>query len=323
MSKLYLVLGIIVGIVATLLIQFSIPTATSGEGPTHVSVGTIAVIQALPVFVALEKGFFEEEGLDVSVTSIQTSNDMIKAVVNKEIDFGASLSTTVVFDIEQKSPNTVKIVSVTRQTIERPTASVIVGKDSTFTSLSDLDGKRIALFPGTTALTLTRVSFQNVVSGDFQLRFVQLPTEFWLKALSTGQADAIIAYEPFVTLAVEEGVGRVLYSALWEKNVMDNIPSGASIVSAEYASKNPENVKMIRNALHKAVEFIEGNEQEARRISLKYLPISENVAMKLTLPLWRVGNDINIDYVQQYADILYDYGEIFQKVDASKFVLTE
>jgi NitT/TauT family transport system substrate-binding protein len=66
--------------------------------PVKVKVGISAMTTAfLPLFVARDKGFFKEEGLDVSLVFFKTGRESQQAVVSKDIDIAAGATTEPVY----------------------------------------------------------------------------------------------------------------------------------------------------------------------------------------------------------------------------------
>ncbi len=64
------------------------------------------------------------------------------------------------------------------------------------------------------------------------------------------------------------------------------------------------------------------NNEEARIIATKYLPITENVALKMKIMDFAVGKNMNIENVQKYADILFQEGELNTRIDVFKILYT-
>ncbi len=316
--KIIALVAVAVVVVAFLAYQFS--GVNQQQTKQQIKVGYLSVTPCLPLFVAVENGYFAEEGFDVELINFQSSNQVGEAAVNEQIDLGL-LSTSVVFNIEQRSPESLKIIADFTSPSERPFNSIIVRRESNLT-VSDLKGKRIALFPGSTALALTNIAMKDLLGDDFTAEYVQIIPTLWLQSLESGQVDAIISYEPFTTLGVENGVAKVIYPAIFEKHVLEDIPQGSFVVSSKLAKGDKETVRKMQKALSKSLLFIRENEAEARSIATKYVPIDENVAQKFMLHDWQVSDDMDLVNLQRYADLLLEKGELTQKMDVTNLVFT-
>ncbi|MGH9923394.1 MAG: ABC transporter substrate-binding protein, partial [Nitrososphaerales archaeon] len=199
--------------------------------PLNLRIGYLGIVDTVPVFVAMEKGYFEEEGFTISSTRFQSSNQLAEAVINGDVDYAAVVSSSVVFSIEQRVPGTIKVISTVTHPSERPFSSILIRNNSSLT-LEDLQGKKLALFPGSTSQALSKIAFRNLMGEDFNAEYLQMPPNLWLDALSQGQVDAVVSYEPFATVGIERGAAKILYSGLYEKQVMDNAPTAFTIVSS-------------------------------------------------------------------------------------------
>lgn len=287
----------------------------------EVRLGYLSIVDGVPIFAAVENGYFEEENIKLVTTKFATSNQLAEAVINGDIDYGAIVSSSVVFSIEQRAPNSFKALSAVLHPSDKPFSAVLLRLDSTL-SLEELKDKKIGIFPGSTSLALSKIAFKNLIGSDFTAEYVQMPPNLWLDSLSTSQVDAIISYEPFATLAIENNVAKILYNGFYEKHVMDNAPTALSIVTTQYAEKNPDLVRKIQSAIKKGETFVSANENEARLIATKYIPITESVALKMNLQGFEVGQDIDFTKLQNYADILYEAGELEKKIDVTSLKLS-
>jgi NitT/TauT family transport system substrate-binding protein len=314
------VLGVVlVAAAAVYMVQ-----APKESGDVQLKVGVLRLTTVAPTFIALENGYFADEGLNVSKVEFQTSNQLAEAVANGQVDFSGDMSASVVFAIEQRSPGSLKIYSTDIHAADSPLASVIVRNDSSLT-VNDLDGKKIAVFPGSTAAMLSKLSFKNILGRDLEAEYVQMAPNLWLQSLESGQVDAVVAYEPFGTLAKDTGVGKEIYTGLFENNIFPDIkryPPGAMIVSPKLVRDRPDVVEKIVRATQKGADFWETNKGEARIILTKHTPISESVAKSLRMQEWAIGPRMDVELSQRYADLLLQEGELQQKIDVSKIVYT-
>ncbi len=313
------IIGISIAVAIGILVAVFVSNASHPAQITTLKLGHTQLMITLPIYVALEKGYFKDAGFDVSLTSFQSSNQLAEAVAAGNVDGGGVLSASVVLAIEQKSPSTFKVLVEQVTSSDSPFSAIVVRKDSNLT-LSDLSDKKIALFPGSTALALTKIGFAHLLDKDFKFQPAQMPPNLWLEALTSGQVDAVVGYEPFNTLATQKGVAKILYSAFFEKTVMDDLPGGDIILSSRFIQNNPQAAAKIEEALGKAIKFIGTNEGETRMIATKHIPIDESVALKSNLPKWYVAKDIDTNKLQQYADLLLREGDLQGSVNVSTII---
>jgi NitT/TauT family transport system substrate-binding protein len=309
-----------IGIALIILAIVTIQQTTFHTEPKkeEIRIGYLQLVPSLPIFVAIEKGYFEEEGLAVTATTFQTSNQIAEALINNQIDFGGSISPSVVFAIEGKAPNSMKIISDNTVSVQKPFTALVVSSSSSL-GLNDLsEHRRVANFPGSTSVLLSKLAFKKLFGEDFNAEYVQLPPNLWFDSLAHKDVDFLVSYEPFTTLGLEKGLIKVVYPALVEQNVLNPMPGAVNIVSEKLVSENPQSVEKINRAIQKAIIFIKDNESESRKIAAKYIPITESVAMKMTLPEWHTIKEIDVQNYQQYADLLFENGDLEKDVEVSK-----
>lgn len=294
---------------------------TRPQGTATVRIGYLAITNSLPLYVAMtpmqngEKSFLEEQGIKIETTSFQTSNQLAEALATGKIDIEVSASTSVLYAIEQRSPGQFKIFLVNAQVAARPPDVILVKKDSPISTIEELKGKKIGVFPGSTFAILTKIVFRNFMDPEKDITIVPMPPPLWLEALSKGEVDAVWAFEPFGTLALEQGVAKVIMESAAEKYVLDPLPAGSTAFSATFVKDNSKVAQRVKAAFDAAVDFIRSHEAEARKTIVKFTPTSETVAAKTYLPDFWKSEEIDKTVMQRYADILFEEGDLESKVD--------
>lgn len=218
----------------------------------------------LPAFVALEKGFFKKEGIEVEVAGIfRAGPEEMSAFAAKELDIGyvgQAPATAAVM-------NGVADIRFIAQ-VNLDGSSVVVMKGSAYENLSDLEGKTVAI-PGHATMQdfLLRRALQKSNVPVHKVKLIVLKPPEMIQALSLGNIDAFIAWEPYPSQAVRKGIGRVILSSgrIWE-----NHPCCVLIADTEFCNKNPGVVKKIQAVHRLSCEFINMNREEAIEIGIKY-----------------------------------------------------
>jgi NitT/TauT family transport system substrate-binding protein len=99
--------------------------------------------------VALEKGYFQEQGLQAVATSFESGTILVDALVAGRIDVTTGNSIITHWLVEQNLPGTFKIFITYGSTgLKGVTFTLMVAKDSPLKGMMDLKGKRIGTFPG-------------------------------------------------------------------------------------------------------------------------------------------------------------------------------
>lgn len=139
-----------------------------------------------PLFVALEKGYFNDQGLDVEFIAPSNPNDPPKLVAAKKADIAVSYQHQHHLQVDQGLP-LVRIATL----IATPLNSLVVLRDGDIKSIADLKGKTIGYSVGGFETVLLEVMLQG---AGLELSDVKLiNVNFSLSpSLFTGKADAVI-----------------------------------------------------------------------------------------------------------------------------------
>ena len=288
-----------------------------------ISMGYLPIAYHLTAFVAKEKGFFDEEGLDVEMVKFETVNDAMGALVTDKIQLSMAGYPTM-FALEAASPGGFKMFGHAFETNERNQHALLVPVNSTVQSIEGLNGKRIGTYTGSTqklyiSLIMKKLGFQE--GTDYEI--VQVATPLQVPALAAGQFDALLTIEPYVTIAKDKGVATVLIQNPRGKYVLDPLPAGpAGAVSTKLLERDAATAQKIVRAMDKAVAYINENEAEARKALAKYAPIDEQTALRIGLYNWRVQPSAGDKQdVQKMADVFFENGELKKRVDTQSLWL--
>ena len=182
------------------------PQRDSQAGSRKYRIGLGPWIGFGPLYLAQEKGFFKEAGLDVELivlTGIAERNSALKSgkidALAAPVDYfvlsaGNHLSTTVVMAIE-----------------ESVGGDGIVAKND-ITKIGDLRGKKVAFQRGLQSEFFVRALLRENGVSMKELETVDMETDQAGAAFISGRLDAAAVWEPWLTKAKEQGGGHVLAS---------------------------------------------------------------------------------------------------------------
>jgi len=314
--------GLVVGL---LIFSLTLVAINSTMAQEEVRIGYLRLVAGLPLFVALEKGYFQEQGLRVVTTPFESGTLIIDALVTGRIDVSIGNSVVTAWLAEQNIPGTFKIFLILGPTGPKDvTFTLMVAKDSPLKEMADLKGKRIGSFPGVASLSLAKAVLRSYFDPDKEVTLIQTPPGNIVQALAANQIDAYFAPEPFGMMAEAKGVGRHLVRhPLQALNLKNGFPGGADSFNSTFIKEKPQVAKGVKAAIYKGLDFIRTNEAEARKFLITYTGLPEPFAMKIPLEPWTKVEQYNKTFGQPYFEVLKKEG-LFQKhIDTTQLYYQE
>jgi ABC-type nitrate/sulfonate/bicarbonate transport system substrate-binding protein len=287
-----------------------------------VKIGYLQNTGSLPLFVAEEKGYFAEEGVREEAMPIATSNQLVDALLAGNLQAFPESSAYPVLAVELQSPGRLKIFSASAITKQHPFDSLLVKENSPVKKISDLAGKRIGVFPGSTATSLLRKYLKDNHVDVSGITFVPIPPQTQMGALLEGSIEALHSYEPTTAIALARGGIRKLYGSVYAELVEPNL-QGVGVVSVRFLREHPETARKVIRAFEKAMAFMRNNEAETRRIMGQRLKLEERVAQTAVLLDVQPHPDVDRAALQKYADMLAGLGELKGNVNVEGLIYRE
>ncbi len=222
-----------------------------------------------PLYVARERGFYKDEGLDVSIVTAGGDDKAFAALLSGDAQFAVGDPTFAAVSGERGQSG--MVVGAVLGGV--PFWGVAKGNVPVIRNPSDLGSYRVATFPSpSTAFALQRQMF---VAGGLIPNIREMAPGTLLPALERGDADIALELEPNVSMAVSAG-NHTVYS------LSDTYPDFAMtgiMVLPGYADTDAATVQKLVNAIHRADVFIRSHPEEAGKILAQQFAVPENVAV--------------------------------------------
>lgn len=288
-----------------------------------IKIGYFPLTSSLPLYIAIDKGYFEDEGLNVELSSISSSNTLAELIVTNKIDIAITVSPLAYYSVKYLSDNNSKIFGAGYHTSGNKNENIdaiIVRPDSNFKDISDLIDKKIGVLPGlTTESYMKQVFIKNGLSFE-NVQFVSLPPNAILQAITTDQIDAAYAVEPTVTIGLINNSIKVLERPIITKYIMPTYIPKFDVVSEDFIKNYPNDFKAFFRAYNKSVDFINNNELEAKKSLVKFLDLDEQVALQSEEGgFWKV-EEINPTLLNEEMDYYLNAGLLEGKIDTSNLL---
>ncbi len=267
--------------------------AVADETAKKIRVGSSPVLSSSAIFIAKEKGYFAESGLDVDITTFKSSGaNMTVLLSTGELDVGGGNLSTGLWNAINEGVG-IKLVA-DKGHIEKGHSylALLVRKDliesGRYRSYSDLKGLKM----GVTSLdgVSQQIATERFLAkGGLQasdVEFIKMAYSEMNPALESKALDATIQIEPYLTKAVLSG-SAVNVAGVYE--VYPDQQSAAIFYSPQFIQRNPEAAEKFMVAYIKGVrayeEAFRAGTGKAEIISMlrKYINIdSDDVWEKLT-----------------------------------------
>ena len=290
----------------------------SGQGqPDKVTVGVIPILDVAPIYLGVEKGFFKEHNIDVSLKLAEGGAAIIPAVVSGQYQFGFSNVVSLLLAHSKGLP--VKMVSNGNNSTGedgKDFAALMVKADSPVKTAADLEGKTVAANTLQNIVdTSVRASVRKAGGDPTKVKFTALPFPEQPAALDSGQVDAVFVVEPFQQAVLAAG-GRKIASSYVD--AAPNLTVAAYFAAQELIGENPDLVKRFTDAMQESLSYADSHPDEARDIIGTYTEIAPDVIAKVTLPKW--PPDVNSDSVQTLADLALEDGLLDKEADVDSLL---
>ncbi len=218
-----------------------------------------------PVWIAENRGYFREEGLDVTIKTFSTGKASLHAMLEGAVDISTSAAFPIMLSSFARQDFSIFATLASSDT----NVKVIARKDSGITTIEDLRGKRIGTPSSTSAQFFLASLLMSHKIPKSDIIEIDLRPPDLLTAFDKSQLDAILIWEPFADEArqlLEHNSVILPVKSMFEETF--NL-----LTMNDYAGSNPDVLKKILCALVKATAFIRN--QKAESIDI----VTQNVKM--------------------------------------------
>lgn len=288
-----------------------------------VKVATFDAASTLPYFVARERGFFADAGIEPQGFPLQTHPLIVQALVSGDAEVCTNLVTLEAANINARRPNTVLFFSVNGQNAEHRMEQFVVRPNSAARTVAELRGARILSAPGPGNMGAARgvLAAAGLQEGrDYTL--VEQPMGMHVGAMQSGQFDAAYTLEPVATIGERAGAMKRLEAGVIATHLLGRtdakaFASGAG-VSGRFLERRPEAARRFAEAWGRAVEAVRAD-PAARRVLTSHLNTPAELAATLPLQAFTLVRDMTPQDradMQGFLDFAAKQGLLRERVEA-------
>lgn len=256
--------GLMIGLAVAFLIFSPVLEQGLAAPPEKVKVrfGVGWAIAYNPVYVAKEKGFYEEEGLDVELMWLQAAPEVVQAIIGGSVDGGVGGSFGMIAGVSKGAPAiTTAIYAYGGERI-----ALAVRKDLGIKTLKDLYGKKVAFQSGAIGQQMFTELCAKEGLDMSRVDIVFLNNLDMPAAVASKSVDAIVTWEPQPSLLESKGLVTIL-----QRGGKYLKSPGCVIFGSSFIKSNRDAVLRFTKAHFRASQFIRHNPKEASVINSKYI----------------------------------------------------
>lgn len=301
-SRSFVTVALAAAVFAAGITAAGMPVRAATPPPrVSLNVGVLKIAALADIYAAQKLGYFEKEGLDVTLTTANNGNDLMTALQSGKLDIILAIPGVAMRADEKGYEATLVFQNELSHTKSPDTGALIVKADSPITSVKQLVGKKVAHSGiGTQAwAAVIDVEMKNGVDPksvqDLEMSYPQMPG-----VLAQGLVDAVAAVDPFTSGLLASKQGRVI--SWFYVDSVPGQPVGAFWASKAWAAKNADVVKRYQTAMHAAVVYMNGHPDEAKTFITEYSGMNADAVKNMTPIRW--DDRVNIASWNETAKML-------------------
>lgn len=278
MKKIIISIVILIIIICSLLIIFN--KKSSNNNLEHVTVAEVthSAFYA-PWYVAIEKGYFKDNGIDIDVVLTSGANNVVAAVLSNDVNIGLCGPEATIYIYNEGEKDYVKTFS---GLTKRDGQFIVARKENKNFKISDLKGKEV--LAGRIG-GMPELNFENALrNGGVSVSDVNMNTTIDFASLSgafiSGTGDYVNLFEPNATQLEKLGYGYVVSSV---GELSGEMPYTAFNARKSYIEKNEKIVKSFAKSIKEGLDFVHNNSAEviANTIIKQFPDTSKNDLIKI------------------------------------------
>ncbi len=206
----------------------------------------------LPI-IAVSKGYFAEQGLEIRPLRFSSGPACAEALYSGAADIGAMGDTTAIITVVRDPRYQIFASHATGEDRHR----IMVRQDAPFTSLHDLQGKRLAIKKGTSTYGGLLAALERDHIDPASIQIIDLTPSTMITALQSGSIHAFAASEPTPSIAEEKGAKQ-----LTTFGSLDNLYPILMLARHDFSTTHATEMKRFVAALTRAEEYSRTHPQE-------------------------------------------------------------
>ena len=281
-----------------------------------------------PQYVAIENGYFKDEGLDLTLVTGFGADKTMTAVISGEADIGFMGAEASVYAYQEGATDAVVNFA---QLTQRAGNFLVAREEMPDFKWEDLKDKKVlgGRKGGMPEMVFEYILRKNGLDPQKDLTIDQSIDFGYTAAAFTGDtsADFTVEFEPSATALEKEGAGYVVASLGVDSGY---VPYTSYSAKTSYMEKNPEIIQKFTNALQKGMEYVQSHtpEEIAEVIAPQFAEtdldtVTAIVKRYYDQDTWKSNLIFEKESFELLEDILEDSGELSERVSYENLITTK
>ena len=277
-----------------------------------------------PQYVAISKGFFNDEGLKLDITTGQGADKVMTAILAGQSDIGLCGPEAAIYVYNEGKEDYIEVFAQLTQ----KDGSFLVSKEPTNNfSWQDLKGKTI--IPGRKGgvpyMTLEYVLKKNGLNPQTDLVLDDsIKFDLMAGAFTGGTAEYVTLFEPTASMTQSAGKGYIVASV---GEASGEVPYTAYCAKKSYIEKNSETIEKFTRAIYKGQKWVKSHtSREIAEAIQSFFPstsvesIEKSVQSYKEIDAWNETPVLKEESFDKLQLIMTEAGELTQKAPYNKIV---
>ena len=321
--------AVVLAVTALPMGVFAAKKDSTEEKLTKVTLNEVAhSIFYAPQYVAIEEGYFKDEGLDLTLVTGFGADKTMTAVISGEADIGFMGAEASVYAYQEGATDAVVNFA---QLTQRAGNFLVAREEMPDFKWEDLKDKKVlgGRKGGMPEMVFEYILRKNGLDPQKDLTIDQSIDFGYTAAAFTGDtsADFTVEFEPSATALEKEGAGYVVASLGVDSGY---VPYTSYSAKTSYMEKNPEIIQKFTNALQKGMEYVQSHtpEEIAEVIAPQFAEtdldtVTTIVKRYYDQNTWKSNLIFEKESFELLEDILEDSGELSERVSYEDLVTTK
>ena len=277
-----------------------------------------------PQYVAINNGYFEENGMEIGLSTGQGADAVMTAVLSGQCDIGFAGPEASIYVYNEGKEDYTQVFA---QMTKRDGSFLVAKEDTDNFSWQDLKGKTV--IPGRKGgvpyMTLEYVLKENGINPETDLTLDDsIKFDLMAGAFSSGDAEYVTLFEPTASLTEKEGKGYVVASV---GEASGEIPYTAYFAKKSYIENNEDTIQKFTNAIYKGQQYVkEHTSTEIAEVIQSFFPdtdieqLANAVQSYKDIDAWNETPVLKEEAYHRLEEVMTMAGELQEKAPYEKVI---